>query len=96
MVIDDDDEEGVNVNNGENLDQSKDPIEEDIEAGDTIRLANLLASDAIGSWVAVRLHHAMEITHLPSTNDCVNFIFNDNITWSMLAVLAYHSNYLVD
>ncbi|GKA22772.1 hypothetical protein Tco_0708734 [Tanacetum coccineum] len=96
MVIDDDDGEGVKVDNGENLDQLKDPIEENTEARDTIRLADLLASEAIGSWVAVRLLHVMERMHLRSTNDCVNFIFNDNITWSMLVVLAYHSNYLVD
>nr|GEV14842.1 myosin-11 isoform X2 [Tanacetum cinerariifolium] len=50
MVIDDEDEEGVKVDNGENLHQSKDPVEEDTEGGDTIRTADLLASEAIGSW----------------------------------------------
>ncbi|GJZ06868.1 hypothetical protein Tco_0540661 [Tanacetum coccineum] len=70
MVIDDD-EEGVKVDNGENLHQLKDPIEKDIEAGDTIRTSDLLASEAISSLIAVRFLHAMEIMHLPSTNDCV-------------------------
>ncbi|KAJ0803317.1 putative transcription factor interactor and regulator FHA-SMAD family [Helianthus annuus] len=34
----------------ENLNQSKDPIEEDTEAGDTIRTTDLLASEVAGSW----------------------------------------------
>ncbi|KAK9058960.1 hypothetical protein SSX86_021578 [Deinandra increscens subsp. villosa] len=52
MVIDE--EEKVNNDDGdgdgENMNQSKDPIEEDTEAGDTIRTADLLASEVAGSW----------------------------------------------
>lgn len=48
MVIDDE-EERVNADGGEN-NQSKDPIEEDTEAGDTIRTSDLLASEVAGSW----------------------------------------------
>ncbi|KAI3756845.1 hypothetical protein L1987_56668 [Smallanthus sonchifolius] len=49
MVIDEE-EERVNIDGGENMNQSKDPIEEDTEAGDTIRTADLLASEVAGSW----------------------------------------------
>ncbi|KAI3693299.1 hypothetical protein L6452_33133 [Arctium lappa] len=49
MMIDDD-EERVKIDVGENLHQSKDPIEDDTEAGDTIRTADLLASEVAGSW----------------------------------------------
>ncbi|KAF5816775.1 putative transcription factor interactor and regulator FHA-SMAD family [Helianthus annuus] len=50
MVIDDEEERVNNTNGGENLNQSKDPIEEDTEAGDTIRTTDLLASEVAGSW----------------------------------------------
>lgn len=50
MMVDDDDEERVKVDGGENLNQPKDPIEDDTEAGDTIRTADLLASEVAGSW----------------------------------------------
>ncbi|XP_071716551.1 uncharacterized protein [Rutidosis leptorrhynchoides] len=48
MMIDNE-EERIETD-GENLHQSKDPIEEDTEAGDTIRTADLLASEVAGSW----------------------------------------------
>nr|XP_043630614.1 myosin-11 isoform X2 [Erigeron canadensis] len=51
MMIDDDVEmEIVEPDEGENLHQSKDPIEEDAEAGDIIRTGDLLASEVAGSW----------------------------------------------
>ncbi|XP_076910436.1 uncharacterized protein LOC143568085 isoform X1 [Bidens hawaiensis] len=50
MVVDEE-EERANINGGENvINQSKDPIEEDTEAGDTIRTDDLLASEVAGSW----------------------------------------------
>ncbi|KAJ0580333.1 hypothetical protein HanHA300_Chr04g0128031 [Helianthus annuus] len=50
MVIDDEEERVNNTNGSENLNQSMDPIEEDTEAGDTIRITDLLASEVAGSW----------------------------------------------
>lgn len=55
MMIEDEEEEQVKTDNGENLYQTKDPEfapieEDDTEAGDTIRTADLLASEVAGSW----------------------------------------------
>ncbi|XP_024996804.1 myosin-11 isoform X3 [Cynara cardunculus var. scolymus] len=49
MMIDDGGER-VKIDGSENLHQPKDPIEEDTEAGDTIRTGDLLASEVAGSW----------------------------------------------
>lgn len=51
MVVDEQEEERVKIDGGEILHHPKeDPIEEDTEAGDTIRTVDLLASEVAGSW----------------------------------------------
>ncbi|KAJ9556423.1 hypothetical protein OSB04_011037 [Centaurea solstitialis] len=49
-IMVDDDDERVKIDGGDNSGRLKEPVEEDTEAGDTIRTADLLASEVAGSW----------------------------------------------